>query len=125
MLTFPAEELSRLQLSFKVGVPDGSFSFDVSPTSMADAIGPKAKSGVKVHFATVSDATGAVLKVWTSHVSCNDPSQIQSSSDVSGELALATFARKLTWIRPDGLRVNVTARHLGIKFVSILLLFRQ
>ncbi|KAJ7850195.1 hypothetical protein B0H14DRAFT_2763999 [Mycena olivaceomarginata] len=96
MLTFPAEELSRLQLSFKVGVPDGSFSFDVSPTSTAGGFGPKTKSGAKVHFDTVSDATAVVLKVWTSHASCNDPSQIRSSSDVSGPMASGSMSLPAT-----------------------------
>ncbi|KAJ7192194.1 hypothetical protein GGX14DRAFT_30406 [Mycena pura] len=96
MLTFPVEELSRLQLSFKVGVPHGSFSFDVSPTSTADGLCPKGKSGAKVHFDTVSDATGVVLKVWTSDVNCNDPSQIQSFSDVSGPIASGSMSLPAT-----------------------------
>ncbi|KAJ7780308.1 hypothetical protein DFH07DRAFT_765588 [Mycena maculata] len=64
MLSFPVEELSRLQLLFKVGVPNGSFAFDVSSTP--ECVAQQARSGIKVHFCVEATPAGVTLRIWTS-----------------------------------------------------------
>ncbi|KAJ7163867.1 hypothetical protein C8R43DRAFT_1122831 [Mycena crocata] len=63
-LTLPVEEMSRLQVSFKVFLPDGGFSFDMasSPTPCSTRL-----SGLKLHFRGTHDETGGVtFTVWAS-----------------------------------------------------------
>ncbi|KAJ7437428.1 hypothetical protein B0H11DRAFT_1885148 [Mycena galericulata] len=77
MLSFQVEELSRLQLLFKVGVPDGSFAFDVSSTP--ECVARQATSGIKVHFCAEATAAGVTLKIWTSSEN-SEPFRTQLSS---------------------------------------------
>ncbi|KAJ7145900.1 hypothetical protein C8R44DRAFT_972856 [Mycena epipterygia] len=86
-LTLPVEAMSRLQVSFKVILPDGRFSFDMAenPTPCSTRV-----SGLKLHFQGTHDETGGVtFTVWASESghprtnSTDDDCTSPDESDVS------------------------------------------
>ncbi|KAJ7077613.1 hypothetical protein C8R44DRAFT_992881 [Mycena epipterygia] len=63
-LTLPIEAMSQLQVSFKVLLPDGRFSFDMAPNPAPCS--PRV-SDLKLHFQGTHDETGGVIfTVWVS-----------------------------------------------------------
>ncbi|KAJ7077612.1 hypothetical protein C8R44DRAFT_896211 [Mycena epipterygia] len=77
-LTLPIEAMSRLQVSFKVLLPDGSFSFDMAPNSTPCST---STSELKLHFQGTRDKTGGVtFTVWVSGLESNGDTP---NSDIS------------------------------------------
>ncbi|KAJ7181417.1 hypothetical protein C8R43DRAFT_1116791 [Mycena crocata] len=63
-LTLPVEVLSRLQVAFKVVLPEGGFSFEMAPTPTPCSTRP---SDLKLHFRGTHDETGCyTVTVWMS-----------------------------------------------------------
>ncbi|KAJ7126257.1 hypothetical protein C8R44DRAFT_781474 [Mycena epipterygia] len=88
-LTLPVEAMARLQVSFKVLLPDGRFSFDMAsnPTPCSTRV-----SGMKLHFQGTHDETGGVtFTVWASESghpetnSTDDDCSSLDDSDISYE----------------------------------------
>ncbi|KAJ7122954.1 hypothetical protein C8R44DRAFT_670778 [Mycena epipterygia] len=80
-LTLPVEAMSRLQVSFKVFLPDGRFSFDMAsnPTPCSTHV-----TGLKLHFQGTHDDTGGVtFTVWASGLPENEDCAPPDSSDIS------------------------------------------
>ncbi|TFK67326.1 hypothetical protein BDN72DRAFT_843270 [Pluteus cervinus] len=64
-LTLPVEEMSRLQVSFKLALPDGRMTFEMSSSGPSPQF-PPILNGLKLHFQGFRDDTGLSLKVWAS-----------------------------------------------------------
>ncbi|KAJ6555562.1 hypothetical protein DFH09DRAFT_1317975 [Mycena vulgaris] len=68
-LTLPMAVLSNMKVSFKVGLSDGTFAFDMAPiTAPADMVGlqPGSDHGMKLHLSAVAEAGSVVLTLSTS-----------------------------------------------------------
>ncbi|KAJ6562175.1 hypothetical protein B0H19DRAFT_1068848 [Mycena capillaripes] len=65
-LALPMETLSNMQVSFRVGLPDGAFAFDMASIDTFGLAGPSSESGMKLHLRAVSDASGVTLTIFTS-----------------------------------------------------------
>ncbi|KAJ7454225.1 hypothetical protein FB451DRAFT_1280557 [Mycena latifolia] len=65
-LTLPMETLSRMKVSFRVGLPDGTFAFGMAPGSSVDVPALQAEGGMKLHLTAVHDAGGITLTLCTS-----------------------------------------------------------
>ncbi|KAJ7077614.1 hypothetical protein C8R44DRAFT_896213 [Mycena epipterygia] len=81
-LTLPIEAMSRLQVSFKVCLPDGRFSFDMAPNPTPCS--PRIND-LKLHFHGIHDETGGVtFTVWVSGLETNSDNRIApENSDMS------------------------------------------
>lgn len=65
MLTLPVEEMARLQVAFKVSLPDGALTFEkrsTLPSALFDQ--PSHLGGLTLHFESSNDGSGVSLKVW-------------------------------------------------------------
>lgn len=67
-LTLPIEEMSRMQVTLKVTLPDGRLVFDMKPASNS-SISSIQLSGLKLHFQGAHDEHGLSLCVWASGTS--------------------------------------------------------
>ncbi|KAJ6498244.1 hypothetical protein DFH09DRAFT_1336696 [Mycena vulgaris] len=68
-LTLPMTVLSNMKVSFKVGLFDGTFAFDMAPmTASPDKVGlqPQSGHGTKLHLSAVAEAGSVVLTLSTS-----------------------------------------------------------
>ncbi|PFH51628.1 hypothetical protein AMATHDRAFT_2904 [Amanita thiersii Skay4041] len=67
-LTLPIEEVARLQVSFKVSLPEGKLTFEMSPNASVDVTDSSMASlrGLKLHFQGAHDSSGLSLNVWAS-----------------------------------------------------------
>ncbi|KAJ6549320.1 hypothetical protein DFH09DRAFT_1087071 [Mycena vulgaris] len=68
-LTLPMAVLSNMKVSFKVGLSDGTFAFDMAPmTAPSDMLDlrPESGHGMKLHLSAVAEAGSVVLTLYTS-----------------------------------------------------------
>lgn len=67
-VVLPIEEMARLQVSFKLIVPDGRLSCCMTSDLSSGPLSfpTPSLSGLKIHFEAVPDPSGLSLKVWTS-----------------------------------------------------------
>lgn len=78
-LTLPIEAMSHLQVSFKVLLPDGRFSFDMAPN--LTPCSPRV-SDLKLHFEGAHDETGGVtFTVWLSGLETESDSDDKVAPD--------------------------------------------
>ncbi|KAJ7746182.1 hypothetical protein DFH07DRAFT_1038625 [Mycena maculata] len=64
--SLPLEVLSAMQISFKVGLPDGKFGFDMVPTEPQGTANLHPPTGLKLHLRASRDCNGVILTVSTS-----------------------------------------------------------
>lgn len=81
-LTLPVEELTRLQVIFKLSFPDDLLTFEMLSNLDAPNIStPTSLSGYKLHLRGSREGSGLCLRVWAHY---DGGSQLQeSASDVS------------------------------------------
>ncbi|KAF8209139.1 hypothetical protein K438DRAFT_1666455 [Mycena galopus ATCC 62051] len=60
-LTVPMDALRNMQVSFRVGLPDGTFTFDMVPLDTMDRAGLSSDVGMKLNLRAIPDATGVTL----------------------------------------------------------------
>ncbi|KAJ7661017.1 hypothetical protein B0H17DRAFT_330523 [Mycena rosella] len=65
-LTIPIETLSNMKVLFKVGLPAGTFAFDMVPGNASDVAGAQLEGGMKLHLSAFHDSTGVTLTLSTS-----------------------------------------------------------
>lgn len=63
-LTLPVEELTRLQVTFKLSLPDDLLSFEMLSNLNTVTPSPTACSGYKLHLKGSREESGLCLKVW-------------------------------------------------------------
>lgn len=68
-LTVPIEDMSRMQVTLKLSLPDGRLSFDLKPNSDVSSISSICLSGLVLHFKGTHDDSGLSLCVWASETS--------------------------------------------------------
>lgn len=65
MLTLPVEEMAKLQVAFKVSLPDGALTFEKRSTLRSASLNhPSLLSDLTLHFESSNDGAGVSLKVW-------------------------------------------------------------
>ncbi|KAJ7503699.1 hypothetical protein B0H11DRAFT_1983914 [Mycena galericulata] len=63
--SLPIDVLSKMQITFKVGLPGGEFAFDMVPSKdPAAADGAQSRSGMKLHILANRDSNGATLTLF-------------------------------------------------------------
>ncbi|KAJ6485249.1 hypothetical protein DFH09DRAFT_1339840 [Mycena vulgaris] len=65
-LTLPMHALSTMQVSFKVGLPDGKFAFNMVSGNDAENPSVPLESGMKLHLRAVGDSSGVTLTLCVS-----------------------------------------------------------
>ncbi|KAJ7164450.1 hypothetical protein C8R46DRAFT_1352180 [Mycena filopes] len=65
-LTLPMEALATMQISFRVCLPDGKFTFDMAAGAPCELATPQLESGMKLLLHAVRDASGVTLTLSTS-----------------------------------------------------------
>ncbi|KAF7342565.1 hypothetical protein MSAN_02012900 [Mycena sanguinolenta] len=68
-LTLPIDALRNIQLSFRVGVPDGVFTFDMVPSvdnMGVDVAALCSTTGMQLHLSAVADSCGVTLTLFAS-----------------------------------------------------------
>ncbi|KAJ6535976.1 hypothetical protein DFH09DRAFT_1091535 [Mycena vulgaris] len=65
-LTLPIEALMSMQVSFKVGLPDGQFAFNMTYVQPGEVSGLHLGNGMTLHLHAVSDLNGVTLTLCTS-----------------------------------------------------------
>ncbi|KAJ6459970.1 hypothetical protein C8R45DRAFT_1109335 [Mycena sanguinolenta] len=91
-LTLPIDALRNNQVSFRVGIPDGIFTFDMVPAVGTIDMGvatPCSTAQIQLHLSAVADSGGVTLTLFTSepHVSREvdyvvDAPHLQASKEV-------------------------------------------
>ncbi|KAK7042014.1 hypothetical protein R3P38DRAFT_303535 [Favolaschia claudopus] len=79
----PIEALCEMQLSFRVSLEDGTFSFDMVPLNLPGSSShiPYSQQGMQVHFHPVVDRSGVTLTLFASTTPSHvDPSRSHSPS---------------------------------------------
>jgi hypothetical protein len=67
------EALANMKVSFKVGLPDGTFAFDMAPLAAPSIAGVHAESGMKLHLTAAVESGNVVLTLFTSGKSTAPP----------------------------------------------------
>ncbi|KAJ7458857.1 hypothetical protein FB451DRAFT_1272684 [Mycena latifolia] len=93
-LTLPMETLSSIKVSFKVGLPDGTFTFDMVPVNAPDT-GFQPEPGMRLHLDAIRDSTGITLTLFTSRRSDDDT--VFDSLQKTFESSLATSPASSHW----------------------------
>jgi len=60
------ETLWNMQVSFRVGLPDGAFAFDMAPVDTLGEAGLPLESGLKLHLRAIPDSGGVTLTLFIS-----------------------------------------------------------
>jgi hypothetical protein len=60
------ETLWNMQVSFRVGLPDGAFAFDMAPVDTLGEAGLPLESGLKLHLSAIPDSGGVTLTLFIS-----------------------------------------------------------
>ncbi|KAF8638927.1 hypothetical protein AX17_001839 [Amanita inopinata Kibby_2008] len=72
-LTLPVEELARLQVTFKLSLPDDILTFEMFSNSNTSSPLPQTLSGYKLHLKGSRDGSGLCLKVWAQYDVASQP----------------------------------------------------
>ncbi|KAJ7443635.1 hypothetical protein B0H11DRAFT_1931521 [Mycena galericulata] len=80
--SLPMDVLSSMQISCKVGLPDGIFAFDMVPskTPATMDVQPQDQSGMKLNILATRESSGVTLTLFTTCVSA--PSADSASEDI-------------------------------------------
>ncbi|KAK2459493.1 hypothetical protein APHAL10511_008477 [Amanita phalloides] len=85
-LTLPVEELTRLQVIFKLTFPDDLLTFEMLSNSNITKPPPTALSGYKLHLKGSREGSGLCLKVWAHYEGGAQPkSTYEMANELEGE----------------------------------------
>jgi hypothetical protein len=66
-LTLPVEELTRLQVTFRLSLPDDLLTFEMLSNSNSASSPCASLSGYKLHLKGSRDGSGLCLRVWAQY----------------------------------------------------------